>query len=125
MKVQQTHRIDGERLRQGAWRSAGCGGRSRLPLVPSLALVGLSVSGVRIGNLTRLAAYRPWIVAATLAVLSYGYRLSCLGRSSCAAAGSCARPLSDRFVRTGLVVATLLVAAELGFDLIAPLFLHR
>ncbi|OYU89030.1 MAG: mercury transporter MerT [Bradyrhizobiaceae bacterium PARB1] len=101
------------------------GGRSRLPLVPSLALVGLSVSGVRIGNLTRLAAYRPWIVAATLAVLSYGYRLSCLGRSSCAAAGSCARPLSDRFVRTGLVVATLLVAAELGFDLIAPLFLHR
>src|ERR1700731_2840320 len=41
-------------------------------IVP-LALFGLGVSGAWIGNLTRLAPYQPYFIAATLAFLGYGY----------------------------------------------------
>jgi mercuric ion transport protein len=37
---------------------------------------------------------------------------------------ACARPVSDRIVKTTLVLATILVAAAFGLDLIAPLFLN-
>jgi mercuric ion binding protein len=40
-----------------------------------LALFGLGVSGAWIGNFTRLAPYQPYFIAATLAVLGYGYWL--------------------------------------------------
>jgi mercuric ion transport protein len=90
-----------------------------------LALFGLGVSGAWIGNFTRLAAYQPYFLAATLACLGYGYWL--VYRSStrrCANGEACARPLPNRLVKTSLVLATILVVAALGFDLIAPLFLN-
>jgi mercuric ion transport protein len=92
-----------------------------LPLV----LFGLGVSGAWIGNFTRLAPYQPYFIAATLAFLGYGYWL--VYRSSTRACGdseACARPLPNRIVRTSLIVATILVAAALGLDFIAPLFLN-
>lgn len=128
MKVHQTDRIDGKRRRrQGLMAAGGLLGAvaaSSCCIVP-LVLFGLGVSGAWIGNLTRLAAYQPWIIAATLAVLSYGYWLAYRKAVVMRSAASCARPLSDRIVGTGLVVATLLAAAALGFDLVAPLFLDR
>ena len=36
---------------------------------------------------------------------------------------ACSRPLPNRVVTTGLVVATLLVAAAVAFDFLAPLIL--
>ena len=92
-----------------------------LPLV----LFGLGVSGAWIGNFTRLASYQPYFVAATLAFLGYGYWL--VYRSStcaCADVEACARPLPNRVVKTSLILATILVVAALGLDLIAPLFLE-
>ena len=92
-----------------------------LPLV----LFGLGVSGAWIGNFTRLASYQPYFVAATLAFLGYGYWL--VYRSStraCADGEACARPLPNRVVKTSLILATILVVAALGLDLIAPLFLE-
>src|SRR5882762_6760958 len=91
-----------------------------LPLV----LFSLGVSGAWIGNFTQLAPYQPYFLAATLGFLGYGYWL--VYRSSklaCADGEACARPLPNRIVKTGLILATILVAAALGLDFIAPLFL--
>ena len=90
-----------------------------------LALFGLGVSGAWIGNFTRLAPYQPYFLTATLAFLGYGYWL--VYRSStraCADAKACARPLPNRLVKTGLILATILVVAALALDFITPLFLN-
>lgn len=102
----------------GAIAAASC---CILPLV----LFGLGVSGAWIGNFTRLAAYQPYFLAATLVFLGYGYWL--VYRSStraCADGEACALPLPNRIVKTSLILATILVVAALGLDLIAPLFLN-
>ena len=91
-----------------------------LPLV----LFGLGVSGAWIANLTQLAPYQPYFVAAALGFLGCGYWL--VYRSSkvvCAEGEACARPLPNRLVKIGLIVATVLVIAAVGFDFVAPLFL--
>ncbi len=92
-----------------------------LPLI----LFGLGVSGAWIGNLTRLAPYQPCFITATLGFLGAGYWL--VRRDSqrqCTQGEVCARPLSNRLVKTAFVVATVLVLAALGFDFIAPLILN-
>jgi len=89
-----------------------------------LALFSLGVSGAWIGNLTQLAPYQPFFIAATIACLGYGYWL--VYRSSkvaCAGGEACARPLSNRLVQLGLNVATVLVIAAIGFNFLAPLLL--
>ena len=93
-----------------------------LPLV--LFGFGVGVSGGWIGNLTQLAPYQPFFMAATIACLGYGYWL--VYRSSkvaCAGGEACARPLSNRLVQLGLIVATVLVIAAIGLDFLAPLLL--
>src|SRR5215831_15434442 len=88
-----------------------------LPLV----LFSLGVSGAWIGNLTQLAPYQPFFIAATIACLGYGYWL--VYRSSkvaCAGGEACAWPLSNWLVQLGLIVATVLVVVAIGFDLLAP-----
>ena len=90
-----------------------------------LALFGLGVSGAWIGNFTRLAAYQPYFLAATLMFLGYGYWLVYrYSTRNCADGEACARPLPNRVVKTTLVLATILVVAALGLDFIAPLFLN-
>ncbi len=89
-----------------------------LPLV----LFGLGVSGAWIGNFTRLAPYQPCFIAATIVFLGYGYWL--VYRSSklaCADGEACSRPLPNRIVKAGLILATILVMAALGLDFFAPL----
>jgi mercuric ion transport protein len=88
-----------------------------LPLV----LFSLGVSGAWIGHLTRLAPYQPYILAATVACLGYGY-WRVYRAPSCAKGEACAAPLPNRFVNAGLIVATVLVIAALGLDFLAPLF---
>jgi mercuric ion transport protein len=127
MTINQADHVPDNRRRQslvavggllGALAASSC---CILPLV----LFGLGVSGAWIGNFTRLAAYQPYFLAATLVFLGYGYWL--VYRSStraCADDGTCARPLPNRLVKTGLILATILVVAALGLDFIAPLFLN-
>jgi len=89
-----------------------------------LALFSLGVSGAWIGNLTRLAPYQPYIMAATIALLACGYWLvHRAARVACADGAACARPLPSRIVKAALIAATALVVAALGFDVLAPLFL--
>ena len=91
-------------------------------IVP-LVLFGVGVSGAWIGNLTRLAAYQPCFLAATIAFLGTGYWLVyCSSRHGCAEAETCARPLPNRLVKAGLIIATVLVIAALGLNILGPLF---
>jgi mercuric ion transport protein len=91
-----------------------------LPLV----LFSLGVSGAWIGNFTQLAPYQPYFIAATIACLGYGYWLVYrASKVACADGEACARPMPNRLVRLGLILATVLVVAAIGFNLVAPLFL--
>jgi len=127
MTINQADHIADNRRRQSLIAAGGLLGAfaaSSCCILP-LALFGLGVSGAWIGNFTRLAAYQPYFIAATLAFLGYGYWL--VYRSStraCADGEACARRLPNRIVETRLVLATILVVAALGFDFVAPLFLN-
>jgi mercuric ion transport protein len=87
-----------------------------------LALFGLGVGGAWIGNLTALAPFKPYTVAATLGLLGYGYYLVYRKpKAACAEGEACARPGTDRFVKFGLWFATALVALAMSFNWTAPL----
>ena len=89
-----------------------------------VALFSLGIGGAWIGNFTQLAPYQPYFLAATMLFLGIGYWLvHRASKCACAEGDACARPLPNRLVRRTLVVATLLVAAAIGFDLLAPLLL--
>ena len=126
MAIKQENHMAGLQRGQGLMAVGGLLGAlvaSSCCLLP-LVLFGLGVSGAWIGNLTQLAPYQPFFIAATLACLGYGYWL--VYRSSkvaCAGGAACARPLSNRLVQLGLIVATALVIAAIGFDFLAPLLL--
>jgi mercuric ion transport protein len=92
-----------------------------LPLV----LFSLGVSGAWIGNFTRLAPYQPYFLAVTTGCLGYGYWLVYRStKLACADGDACARPLPNRLVKIGLILASLLAVAALGFDFFAPLLLN-
>ena len=92
-----------------------------LPLV----LFGLGVSGAWIGNFTRLAPYQPYFIAATIAFLACGYWLVYRpSRLVCGDGEACRRPLPNRLVKAGLIVATIVVLAAIGFDFVGPLLLN-
>src|SRR5258708_15212166 len=88
-----------------------------LPLV----LFSLGVTGAWIGNLTQLAPYHSYIVAATLAFLGYGYWL--VFRSSqadCTGGEACAKPLPNRLLRIRLILAPAPAIAPPACPLPAP-----
>ena len=89
-----------------------------LPLV----LFGLGVSGAWIGNLTRLAPYQPYVIAATVAFLGWGYWLV-YRPPTVACAEGCAQPAPNRLIKVALIAATMLVIVALGVDYLAPLLL--
>ena len=126
MTIKQENHMAGLRRGQGLMAVGGllgALGASSCCLLP-LVLFGLGVSGAWICNLTQLAPYQPFFMAATIACLGYGYWL--VYRSSkvaCAGGEACARPLSNRLVQLGLIVATVLVIAAIGLDFLAPLLL--
>src|SRR5260370_14380805 len=78
-------------------------------IVP-LALFGLGVSGAWIGNLTQLAPYQPYFIAATVACLGGGYWLRYRSRKmACADGEVCYRPFPHPVITIGLVLATILL----------------
>ena len=92
--------------------------------IAPLVLFALGVSGAWIANLTQLAPYQPFFIAATAACLGAGYWLVYRARKVVCADGEvCARPLPKRFVKVGLVLASILAGGALAFDFLAPLFL--
>lgn len=89
-----------------------------------VALFSLGIGGAWIANLTQLAPYQPYFLAATLLCLGTGYWLvHRASKRACAAGEACARSLPNRLVKGMLLTATVLVVAAVGFDLLAPLLL--
>jgi len=121
-----TDRAAGERGR-ARWIAAGgvlgALAASSCCILP-LVLFSLGISGAWIANLTALAPYKPYFVAATLALLGYGYFLVYMKPSQACADGACARPLPNRLVKASLWIATVFVVAALAFDTVAPLLLQ-
>ena len=126
MTIKEDARITGIPRGQGVMAAGGVLGAlaaSSCCILP-LVLFSLGVSGAWIGNLTRLAPYQPYFIAATAVCLGAGYWLVYRSRKiACADGEACARPLPNRAVKTGLIVATALVAGALALDVLAPLFL--
>lgn len=92
-------------------------------IVP-LVLFTLGVGGAWMSNLTSLAPYQPYILALTVGCLGYGYWLVYRSRKrACDEGELCARPLPNRLVLTGLILATVLAITAVGFDFLAPLLL--
>ena len=92
--------------------------------IAPLVLLAVGVSGAWIANLTQLAPYQPFFIAATAACLGAGYWLVYRARRvACAEGEVCARPLPKRFVKVGLVLASILAGGALAFDFLAPLLL--
>ena len=127
MTINQAHHITDSGWRQSLVAAGGLLGAlaaSSCCILP-LTLFSLGVSGAWIGNFTRLAPYQPWFIAATMAFLGYGYWLVYRSsRAACADGDACARPLPNRVVKAGLILATILVIAALAFNFIAPLLLN-
>jgi mercuric ion transport protein len=135
MTSQAENRSNLARLR--AARAGPCGAQSLLAAggvfgalaassccIAPLVLFGLGVSGAWIGNLTRLAPYQPYFIAATVVCLVAGYWLVYRSRKiACADGEACARPLPNRIVKIGLFLALVLVTGALAFDFLAPLTL--
>jgi mercuric ion transport protein len=89
--------------------------------IAPLVLFSLGISGAWIANLTALAPYQPYFIAATLGCLGYGYWLVYRRKSvTCAEGAACARPVPNHIVKASLVLATVLVASAIGLDLIGP-----
>jgi len=90
-----------------------------------LALFSVGIGGAWIGNLTALAPYQPIFVAATFAILGYGYYLVYWKpKVACKDDMACARPLPKRFVKISLWAATALVIAASVFPFVAPYLLE-
>jgi len=87
-------------------------------------LFSLGISGAWIGQLTQLAPYQPYFIAAAAGCLGTGYWLVYRSRKiACEGSEACARPLPNRIVKLGLILASVLVTGALAFDFLAPLIL--
>jgi len=126
MTIKNENTVDGSRRGQ-VWMAAGgvlgALAASSCCILP-LVLFGLGISGAWIGNLTQLAPYQPYFIAATLSFLGAGYWMVYrASKRACTHTDVCARPLPHRLVKSALILATILVVAALGVDLLAPLLL--
>ena len=89
-----------------------------------LGLTVLGVSGAWMANLRALAPFQPYVIAATLAVLAYGFYLA-YGRrqETCSDGATCARPLPNRLVKGALWLAAGIVTAAITFEFWFPYIL--
>ena len=88
-----------------------------------LLLVTLGVSGAWIGNLSALEAYKPFFVSITIVFLTIGFwQVYIRPKRVCMDGEVCARPFSDRLVKSVLWIATVLVLLAITIDYWAPLF---
>ena len=88
-----------------------------------LGLTLLGVSGAWMSNLRALAPYQPYFIAATIALLGYGFYLVYwrAAKVACADGAACARPLPNVLVKGALWTALVVVIAAVSFNSWFPL----
>ena len=85
------------------------------------ALVTAGVATAWAGALEALTAYKWPLLAATVALLAYGFVVAYrMPRSSCAAGPSCQANNSNRGLKVGLWIVTVLAVAGIVFEQIEP-----
>lgn len=89
-----------------------------------LGLFSFGMGGAWIGNLLALAPYQSTFVAVALGLLAVGFYLAYRKpKAVCADGNACARPHSNRTVKTSLWIASLLVFAAVAFSYVEPMLL--
>ena len=88
-----------------------------------LLLVTLGISGAWIGNLAAMEAYKPFFLLIAIVFLAIGYwQVYINPKGACLDDEVCARPISDRLIKSALGIATLLILLTMTIDYWAPLF---
>jgi len=101
----------------------GALGASACCVLP-LALTLLGVGGAWMANLRAMAPYQPFFLALAVVSLGYGfYQVYWKPGTACTGGEACAKPLPNRFVKTGLWLGTFIVVVALIFPLWFPLIL--
>ncbi len=119
---QQVDRGDASRPLLAAGSLIGAVLASSCCIVP-IVLLSLGISGAWIGNLTALAPYKPYFVAATVILLGAGYwQVYVKPRRACATGSYCANPSSGRITKAALWIATVVVVLAITISYWAPLF---
>jgi len=81
-----------------------------------LALAAFGVGGAWASGLRALAPYQPVFIALALGAIGYGfYRAYWVDARPCAEGEACARPLPGKFVRSGLWLASAILAVVVTF----------
>ncbi len=92
--------------------------------IAPLLLITLGISGAWMSNLTALAPYQGYFIAATLIFLGAGYwYVYFKPRRACEDGSYCASPQSDHLIKIVLWAATALIVLALGVNFIVPYFL--
>lgn len=124
-ELTQTERQAGERPDKTGWAATGAGVLGALAMtsccILPLVLVSLGVTGVFIGQLTALYAYK-WVTFSIAAVaLGYGFFKAYrpVSADTCST-GACARPVDRGVMRALLWGALALVLLALAFPYAAP-----
>lgn len=87
-------------------------------------LVSLGAGGAWLANLTALAPYQPYFLAAAFVLLGLGFwRVYRRPKAACADGTYCAKPVSDRIAKIGLWTGAVFVVAALAFNTVVPLLL--
>ena len=90
------------------------------------ALLSAGVAGAWMSALDALAPYKWIFVLLTATLLAYGfYAVYWKPRARCAAGAACKVCGSDRSIRIGLWIATILAIAGIVFEYFEPLLTHR
>lgn len=93
--------------------------------VVPLVLFLLGISGAWISNLTALARFQPFFVAAAVGCLAIGLvRVYRRPKVACAEGSYCARPASSRLAKLGLWVSAVLVTVAVIFPYLARFLLE-
>lgn len=117
-----------ERTDKSGWAATGAGVVGALAMtsccILPLVLISFGVTGVFIGQLTALYAYKWFTFSFAAATLAYGFWKAYrpLPAEACAA-GTCARPMNRRLMRVLLWVALAIVLLALAFPVLSPIFL--
>ena len=128
IETNDTERWEGDSPDRTGWTATGAGVLGALAMtsccILPLVLVSLGVTGVFIGQLTALYAYK-WVTfsLATLA-LAYGFWKAYrpVPKDACTD-GTCARPVDRGLMRGVLWGALIVVLLALAFPIVSPFLL--
>jgi mercuric ion transport protein len=86
------------------------------------ALISVGVAGAWVGSLDALSPYKWWFIAATVALLGYGFH-SAYGskKTTCAAGAGCSNAASNAKLKITLWIGVALALSGYAFEFVEPM----